>query len=88
MGNKLGGISFSQPVSDMSIPGCYLGVSVTENILNKPQVFSFLVQIGTAAVPEDMAGVARMLQVTSSQCLVHDGTETIPGDAPQQVPIR
>ena len=47
-----------------------------------------MVKVSAAAVPEDMAGVAWMLQVTSIQCLVHDGADAIPGYAAQKVPIR
>lgn len=72
----------------MGIPGCYLGVSVAEHILHQTQVLGFMVKVGSATVPENVAGVARMLQITGIQGLVHDGSEAVPGDTPQQIPIR
>ena len=71
----------------MGISGCYLGIPVTEHILNQPQVLGFVVKIGAATVPEDVAGAARVLQVTGIQSLVHDGAEAVPGDTTQQVPV-
>ena len=72
----------------MGIPGCYLGIPVAEHILHQSQVLGFMVKVGSTTVPEDVAGKAGMFQVTGIQSLVHDGTEAVSGDTPQQVPIR
>ena len=72
----------------MGISGRNLGVTVPENILYQSQVLGFLVKIGTAAVAENMAGVAGMLQIAGSQCLVHNGANPVPGNAAHQGSIR
>ena len=72
----------------MGISGCNLGVTVPEDVLHQSQVLGFLVKIGAAAVAENMAGVARMLQVTGFQGLVHDRANPVPGNASHKIPIR
>ena len=88
MRDELGRISFAQSVSYMGITGCNLGITVAERILHQSQILGFFVQIRAAAVSENMAGVAGMLQIAGSQCLVHNGANPVPGNAPHEVPIR
>ena len=47
-----------------------------------------MVQVGAAAVPEHVAGVARVLQVACLQSFIHYDPDAISGYATQKVPIR
>ena len=61
----------------MGVPGCNFGVSMAKRILHQSQILGFLVQIRAAAVLENMAGIAGMLQITGSQRLVHNGADAV-----------
>ena len=47
-----------------------------------------MVQVGAAAVPEHVAGVAKVLQVAGLHSFIHYGPDAISGYATQKVPIK
>ncbi len=51
----------------MSISGGHLRVGMAELFLNQTDVFGFAVEVGAAAMAEDMAGVARMFEVAATK---------------------
>ena len=65
----------------MSISGGHLGVGMAELFLNKADIFGFAVEVGAAAMTEDMAGVAGMFEVAAAEDAVHDVADAVTADA-------
>lgn len=61
----------------MSISGSHLGVGMAKLFLNQADVFGFAVEVGAAAMAEDMAGVARMFEVAATKDAVHDVSDAV-----------
>jgi len=61
----------------MGISGGHLGVGMAKLFLNQADVFGFAVEVGAAAMAEDMAGVARMFEVAATKDAVHDVADAV-----------
>ena len=65
----------------MGISGGHFGVGMAKLFLNQADVFGFAVEVGAAAMAEDMAGVARMFEVAATEDAVHDVADAVTADA-------
>ena len=65
----------------MGISSGHLGVGMAELFLNQADIFSFAVEVGAAAMAEDMAGVAGMFEVAAAEDAVHDVADAVAADA-------
>ena len=61
----------------MGISGGHFGVGMAELFLNQTDVFCFAVEVGAAAMAEDMAGVAGMFEVAAAEDAVHDVSDAV-----------
>ena len=64
----------------MGISGGHFGVGMAELFLNNAQVFGLAVEVGAAAMTEDMAGIAVMFEVAAAENAVHDVANAIAAD--------
>ena len=61
----------------MGISGGHFGVGMAKLFLNQTDVFDFAVEVGAAAMAEDMAGVAGMFEVAATEDAVHDVSDAV-----------
>ncbi len=54
---------------------------MAELFLNQTDIFGFAVEVGAAAMTEDMAGVAGMFEVAATKDAVHDVADAVTADA-------
>ena len=71
----------------MGISGGHLGVGMAELFLNYAQVFGLAIEVGAAAMTEDMAGVAVMFEVTAPKNAVHNVPDTVAADPAEVVAV-
>ena len=64
----------------MGISGGHFWVGMAELFLNQADVFGFAVEVGAAAMTEDMAGVTVMFEVTAAKDAVHNVPDTVTAD--------
>ena len=64
----------------MGISGGHLGVGMAKLFLNQTDVFGFAIEIGAAAMTENMAGVAVMFEVAATKNTIHDVPNAIAAD--------
>ena len=64
----------------MGVSSGHLGVRMAELFLNQTDVFGFAIEISTAAMAENMAGVAVMFEVAATENAVHDVANAVTAD--------
>ena len=64
----------------MGISGGHFWVGMAELFLNNAQVFGLAVEVGAAAMAEDMAGIAVKFEVATTENTVHDIANAIAAD--------
>lgn len=71
----------SHTLMHMGVSGGHLGVGMAELFLNQADVFCFAIEVGAAAMAEDMAGVAGVFEVAAAENAVHDVADAVAADA-------
>ena len=64
----------------MGISGGHFWVGMAKLFLNQTDVFGFAIEIGAAAMTENMAGVAVMFEVAATEDSVHDIADAVAAD--------
>ena len=74
------GMPIGHSLMYMGVSSSHFGVGMAELFLNQTDIFGFAVEVGAAAMTEDMAGIAVMFEVAAAENAVHDVANAIAAD--------